>query len=120
MGYKRTPSTSQTGDFSVRGEIIDIYPINEDTPFRINFFDDEIETIKKINTETQMSIAHVEELDIFPLYEVFYDQLEIPSIKEKILKENSVNDKISFALESIENYQNLEQLYIERQRGPKI
>ncbi len=111
-GYKKVTITSTSGTFSVRGSLIDIYPINEDTPYRINFFDDEIETIKKINIETQMSIGHVDRLDIFPLYEVFYNQEDIPSIKESILKENKISDKISFALESIENYQNLEQLYI--------
>ena len=41
MGYKRTPSTLQTGDFSVRGEIIDIYAINNELPYRIGLFDDD-------------------------------------------------------------------------------
>ena len=47
-GYKKTSITSEIGTFSVRGSIIDIFPINEEEPIRINFFDNEIETIKKI------------------------------------------------------------------------
>ncbi len=111
-GYKKVTITSTRGTFSVRGSLIDIYPINEDNAYRINFFDNEIETIKKINLETQMSIGKVNELSIFSLYEVFYDQNLIPSIKEKIIKDKGLNEKTSFALESIENYQNLEQLYM--------
>ena len=43
MGYRRTPSTQQTGDFSVRGEIIDIFAINNELPYRIGLFDDEVD-----------------------------------------------------------------------------
>ncbi len=111
-GYKKVTITSTRGTFSVRGSLIDVYPINENNAYRINFFDNEIETIKKINLETQMSIGKVNELNIFSLYEVFYDQNIIPSIKERIIKDKGINEKTSFALESIENYQNLEQLYM--------
>lgn len=111
-GYKKVTITTTRGTFSVRGSLIDIYPINENNAYRISFFDDEIEMIKKINIETQMSIEHVNSLSIFPLYEVFYKQQEISSIKDKIIKDHGINEKTSFAIESIENYQNLEQLYI--------
>ncbi len=111
-GYKKVAITSCAGSFSVRGSLIDVFPINEDTPFRINFFDNEIETIKKINVETQMSISKVEKIDIFPLYEVYYPKEDISKIKERIKKELTLTDKVKTALENLENYQNLEQLYI--------
>lgn len=47
-GYKKVSITSTSGTFSVRGSLIDVFPINENQPIRINFFDDEIETIKKL------------------------------------------------------------------------
>ena len=73
MGYKRTPSTQQTGDFSVRGEIIDIYPINNNLPYRIGLFDDEIEYIKTFDPNTQMSKDKLNNIDIYPINELLYE-----------------------------------------------
>ena len=111
-GYKKVSITSTSGTFSVRGSLIDVFPINENQPIRINFFDDEIETIKKIDVETQMSTEKIHEIEIFPLYEIYYEKSQIEDIKKRILKENQLSDRIHIALENIENYQNLEQLYM--------
>lgn len=111
-GYKKVAITSTSGTFSVRGSLIDIFPINEDTAYRISFFDDEIEAIKTIDIETQMSTGKKECVEIFPLNEVFYKQNEIENIKKQIIKDFEITDRIKFVLESIENYQNLEQLYM--------
>lgn len=111
-GYKKTAITSVRGTFSVRGSLIDVYPINEDLPIRISFFDDEIENIKKIDVETQMSKGVIQEVSIYPLYEIYYDEQDIPQIKANIIKQQELTDKVKMNLESIENYQNLDQLYI--------
>lgn len=111
-GYKKVNITSTRGTFSVRGSLIDVFPINEDEPFRISFFDEEIENIKKIDIETQMSICKVQNVDIFPLYEVYYQQKDLEKIKKHILKDYQLTDRVKIALENIDNYQNLEQLYI--------
>lgn len=75
-GYKKVSITSTSGTFSVRGSLIDVFPINENQPIRINFFDDEIETIKKIDVETQMSTEKIHEIEIFPLYEIYYEKVK--------------------------------------------
>ncbi len=111
-GYKKTTITSISGTFSVRGSLIDVFPINEDTPIRISFFDDEIENIKKIDVETQMSIKSIDNVLIYPLYEMFYEDNQIENIKNNILKNTILTDKIKLDIESIENYQNIDQLYI--------
>lgn len=111
-GYKKATITSTRGTFSVRGGLIDVFPVNENNAYRINFFDNEIENIKKINLETQMSEGCIDALNIYPLYEVYYKENEIFKIKEQIIKDKGLNEKTQFALESIENYQNLEQLYM--------
>lgn len=111
-GYKKTAITSISGTFSVRGSLIDVFPINEEAPIRINFFDDEVETIKKINAETQMSLGSLDEVTIYPLYEMFYAEDEIETIKQRISKKVEITDKIKQDFESIENYQNIDQLYI--------
>ncbi len=110
-GYKKVALTTTSGTFSVRGSLIDVFPINYSNPIRINFFDDEIENLKEIDVETQMSVKTLEMAQIYPLYEVFYEASQIDEIKNKILKENKVNDKILKDIEDISNYQNLEQLY---------
>ena len=111
-GYQKTTITSLSGTFSVRGSLIDVFPINCQTPIRISFFDNEIETIKKINIETQMSMGFVEDITIYPLYEMFYDETEIESIKCQIMQHAEYTDKIKLDIESIENYQNIDQLYL--------
>ena len=110
-GYKKVATTSTSGTFSVRGSLIDVYPINEQTPIRIYYFDDEIESVKKINVETQMSSGSVNEITIYPLYEMFYDEKEIEKIVKRIKSKNIITEKIQRDIESIENYQNLDQLY---------
>ena len=54
-GYRRTPFTESNGEFSVRGDIIDVFPMNEETPIRLDFFDDEIETIRSFDPESQLA-----------------------------------------------------------------
>ena len=111
-GYKKTSITEELGTFSIRGSIVDIYPINSDGVYRINFFDDEIETIKKVNIETQMSEGRVQNIYIFPLYDVYYEEDEISSIEQRILKEHPLTEKVQKDIEKIKNYNSLDQLYI--------
>ena len=113
MGYKRTPSTQQTGDFSVRGEIIDIYAINNNQPYRIGLFDDEVEYIKTFDPNTQMSINKTNEIDIYPINELLYEYDD--SITNNLLQDvcNNDVDKDLFEndIESLKSYINNDVLY---------
>ena len=97
-GYKRVASVEVVGEFSVRGEIIDIYPINFNHPIRIDFFDEEIEYIKTFDIETQKSIEKIDSIDILPISEIYYDDA------------NQVIDKIKKDAKSLEaqNYLQIE------------
>ena len=57
LGYERVDKVEQIGQFSARGGIIDIYPINSDTPIRIEFFDSEIESIREFAIDSQRFFA---------------------------------------------------------------
>ena len=72
LGYQRMSIVESPKEFSIRGEILDIFPIQSLMPFRINFFDDSIEEIKFFNTETQISQKSLAKnsLTIFPASEV--------------------------------------------------
>ncbi len=111
-GYKKNAITQELGTFSVRGSIIDIYPINKEEPIRINFFDNEIDSIKTINLETQLSVEKLNDITIFPLYEIYYHKDEVNSIINKIQKHYPNDEKTKKIISKIAEYQNLEQLYL--------
>ena len=67
LGYKRSTMVSDIGEFSIRGDIADIYTL-EENPVRIEFWGDEIVDIRYFNNETQKSIEKVANIDIKPLY----------------------------------------------------
>ena len=67
MGYRRVPMVLSPGDFSVRGSIVDIFPVNHEWPIRIDYFDDEIDRLVSFDTQTQRSLSEIETTTIFPV-----------------------------------------------------
>ena len=63
-GYKRESVVYNTSDFSVRGFVIDIFPINEENPIRIEFFDNQIEKIKYFDIVSQKSNKEINEITV--------------------------------------------------------
>lgn len=68
-GYHRVDSVYEHGEYAVRGSIIDIFPMGEDTPLRIELFDDEIETLRTFDPETQRTLDKTEAIHILPARE---------------------------------------------------
>jgi transcription-repair coupling factor (superfamily II helicase) len=73
MGYERVDMIEGRGQFALRGGILDIYPLIRDTAVRIEFFDDEVDSIREFLPEDQRSINKIEEVFIGPAREVIYD-----------------------------------------------
>ena len=69
IGYSRDTIVNKTGEFGVRGYVIDVFPIDEDTPVRIEFFDNEIESIRHFDPDTQKSISKIPSISILPYFE---------------------------------------------------
>ncbi len=69
IGYNRDTIVNKTGEFGVRGFVIDVFPIDEDNPIRIEFFDDEIESIRYFDSDTQKSIKEIKNIEILPYFE---------------------------------------------------
>ncbi len=94
LGYERTDMVQSRGEFSVRGGIIDIFPLNTKDPIRIEFWGDEIDSIRYFDIESQRTIDTTNEVTIFPVEEFLIDKSELESIGEQILKEypNAVSD----------------------------
>ena len=65
-GYRNVPQVLEPGDFAVRGALIDIYPMGSAEPYRIELFDEEIESIRNFDAETQRSLHKVESVRLLP------------------------------------------------------
>ena len=111
-GYKKSPITEVEGTFSVRGGIVDIYVVGKDKPIRLDFFDDEVEKIKIFDVDTQLSCGLIDSVNIYPIYELQYEKHEIELIKQRVLENNKINDKIRKDFRLLEEYEALDQLYI--------
>jgi transcription-repair coupling factor (superfamily II helicase) len=72
MGYLRVPKVSVHGEFTIRGEVLDIFMPGEKTPVRMVFDFDEIGQIKTFNVETQSTIAPVDSVLVYPMKEVIW------------------------------------------------
>ena len=68
IGYERVDQVEQRGHFAVRGDILDIYPVNSDHPIRIEFFGDEIDTLRFFSVENQRSIEQIESYTVTPFF----------------------------------------------------
>ncbi|MDO4266173.1 MAG: transcription-repair coupling factor [Eubacteriales bacterium] len=66
LGYERVAQVELAGQFALRGGIVDLYPMTAENPLRIEFFDDEIDTIRSFDIGSQRSIERVEEAEIYP------------------------------------------------------
>lgn len=115
-GYQRSSIVDKEGEFSVRGSIVDIYPINLETPIRIDFFDDEIDTIREFDIESQRSTIKIKTVDVYPIYEFFYTNSMYASIEKQVVERSSDFDdksktRITEDLENLKQRNNIDNLY---------
>ncbi len=66
LGFAETEYVYEPGQFAHRGSIIDVYSFSNDLPFRIDFFDDEVDSIRTFNVETQLSEKTLDKISILP------------------------------------------------------
>jgi len=74
MGYEHTELVENPGQFALRGGIVDIYPGISSTPFRMEFWDDEIDSIREMDALTQRSIEKLNKIEIFPMRELVFTE----------------------------------------------
>ena len=92
-GYEKNYLVTKKGEYSKRGDILDVYPVNEEEPFRIEFFGELVESIKKFDIETQKSVINSNEIIIYSSLE----KIEKSSILDILSRKN-----ISFIIENSE------------------
>ena len=100
VGYKPVSKVSTTLEFSKRGEVIDIYSVNYDNPIRIEFFDNEIDSIRFFDSESQKTIEKIDHIYIIPASELLLDDIsQVEAIlKAELKKEESKLELASYQL----------------------
>ena len=94
LGYESTFQVESTGEFSVRGGILDIYPLTEQNPIRIELWGDEIDSIRSFDAESQRSIENLEEIIIYPASELILTEDTIARGVKAIKRGESAKHKI--------------------------
>ncbi len=84
IGYERMSVVEGEGQFAIRGGIVDIFPINSEVAVRIEFFDDEIDSIRSFDVISQRSLEKIKEVTILPARELIYDSERREEIINKI------------------------------------
>jgi transcription-repair coupling factor (superfamily II helicase) len=82
-GYQRVSQVSQHGDYAVRGSLIDFYPSGHETPIRVDFFDDEVESLREFDPDSQISTRRIDELDTLPAREIPLDEASVRSFRRR-------------------------------------
>lgn len=87
LGYERQGQVESPGDFAIRGGIIDIFPLTEDLPYRIELWGDEIDSIRSFDVGSQRSIDQVDHITIYPAAEIIPDEKQMAAGLKKIEEE---------------------------------
>lgn len=90
-GYQSVDSVLEHGEFAVRGSIVDIFPMGSQQPFRIDLFDDEIETLRNFDPETQLSDDKVDAIRLLPGREFPLDAKGITSFRSNFQEQFDID-----------------------------
>ncbi len=82
-GYRCVDTVYEHGEFAVRGALIDLFPMGSKLPYRIDLFDDEIETLRTFDPETQRSIDKVDSIRLLPAREFPMQKEEVTRFKAR-------------------------------------
>ena len=95
MGYEKEYQVQTMGQFSVRGGILDVFPLTEENPIRIELWGDEIDTIRYFDCESQKSIENTDRVSIYPAAElVLSDEEKAGGIEKLKAEAKRVSDKL--------------------------
>ncbi|MDP1521202.1 transcription-repair coupling factor [Porticoccus litoralis] len=92
-GYHCVDTVVEHGEFAVRGALIDIFPMGANRPFRIDLFDDEIETLRTFDPETQRTLEQSDTICLLPAREVPLDKAAIKRFQDNWLSRFDVDER---------------------------
>ncbi|OOR98910.1 transcription-repair coupling factor [Haemophilus paracuniculus] len=82
-GYRAVEQVLEYGEYAVRGALLDLYPMGAESPFRLDFFDDEIDSIRTFDVDSQRTIAEINEINLLPAHEFPTDSNAIEHFRGK-------------------------------------
>ena len=116
-GYEKVPFVEAPGEFAVRGGIIDIFPYTQESPYRIELWGDEIDSIRSFDKESQRSIEEVDTLTIYPASEIILNQ---PRIEHGLRNMEEDYEKLSQKFKKEKKYDQEARLRKEMDRVRRI
>ncbi len=99
LGYTYASEVEKVGEFASRGSIIDIFPAGYSEPLRLDFFDIEIDSIRKFDVDSQRSKTSIKSFSLFPRSEFFYDETELNTVKNKM---NALLNSKTYSQETVD------------------
>lgn len=110
-GYKKEALVARPGEFAIRGDILDIYPLDRENPVRIEFFGDEIDTIKEFDLSSQRSQKEIDHVEVAAAQDRVFSREAILQAADKIKKDmqdapapdKAVKDHFTVALDNLED-----------------
>ncbi|OVZ91226.1 transcription-repair coupling factor [Yersinia frederiksenii] len=76
-GYRSVDQVMEHGEFATRGALLDLYPMGSEEPYRIDFFDDDIDSLRVFDVDTQRTLSEVEQINLLPAHEFPIDKTAI-------------------------------------------
>ena len=119
LGYERMGQVDGMGQFSIRGGIIDIFPLTEELPVRIELWDNEVDSIRTFDLESQRSIEQLDEICIYPATEMVLTSQQINEGMEELQKELKKYEKDLRAQSKIEEAARIRSIVSELIEGLK-
>ncbi|WP_150303979.1 transcription-repair coupling factor [Pseudomonas saliphila] len=92
-GYRCVDTVYEHGDYAVRGALLDLFPMGSKLPYRIDLFDDEIETLRTFDPETQRSIDKVERIHLLPAREFPLDKSALTGFRARFRERFSIDHR---------------------------
>ena len=109
LGYEPMSMVENIGEFSSRGGIFDFYSPSQEHPVRIEFFGDEIDSIRTFDLETQRSIQSLDEITIYPARDIYLDRDKFDKVARKIISDydDRIEELMKFPNDNGESIDNL-------------
>lgn len=82
-GYRSVQQVFERGEFALRGSLLDLFPMGSNCPFRLDFFDEEIEKIYEFDPNTQLSQKEIDKIELLPAHEFPFDKESIEQFRAK-------------------------------------
>ena len=110
-GFQRSPTVRETGEYAVRGGIVDLYAAGTDAPLRLDFFGDTLESIRPFDPETQRSTGQNRRIDLVPTNEIVLNDETVARFRQAYRSEfggNTQNDMLYQAVSEGRRYPGME------------